>query len=49
MFDEVRVGLCVAQSDIDFWIDDFKFFEDMPKSVKSLNKTPLTWGKIKAQ
>lgn len=49
LLNEVRVGLCVAQSDIDFWIDDFKFYEDVPKSVRPLNKVPLTWGKIKTQ
>ena len=27
---DVWVGLCVAESDVDFWIDDFRFFEGEP-------------------
>lgn len=44
---EIRVGLCVAQSDIDFWIDDFRFFEDVPKAVNPSGKAAFTWGRIK--
>ena len=47
LLNEVRVGLCIAQSDIDFWIDDFRFFEDTSKAENSAGKRPLTWGKIK--
>ncbi|MGQ9608343.1 MAG: carbohydrate binding domain-containing protein [bacterium] len=49
--EKVRVGLCVAESDIDFWIDDFKFFEDESNTGKAVNrigKVPNLWGKIKA-
>jgi hypothetical protein len=28
--EDMRVGLSAAQSDVDFWIDDFRFFEGMP-------------------
>lgn len=48
LLEEVRVGLCVAQSDIDFWVDDFRFFEDIPKAVNRAGKSPLIWGKIKS-
>ena len=47
--DEVRVGLCVAQSDVDFWIDDFVFFEGVPEKVNPAGKKTLTWGKVKTQ
>ena len=45
----------VAQSDVDFWIDDFRFFEGGPGSeieeeeeaVSPTDKLPVTWGSIK--
>lgn len=52
LLEEVRVGLCVAQSDVDFWIDDFLFFEDEPvddteKALAVLGKLPTVWGSIR--
>lgn len=52
---DVWVGLCVAQSDVDFWVDDFRFFEGEPwdeikdsyQSVNFLNRLPISWGSIK--
>jgi hypothetical protein len=53
----VWVGLSVAQSDVDFWIDDFRFFEGGPtdeiKAVETaaspMGKIPASWGGIKYQ
>ncbi|MBD3184555.1 hypothetical protein GF312_19890 [Candidatus Poribacteria bacterium] len=49
--EEVRVGLCIAQSDVDFWIDDFKFFEDkeieVEKAVSVINKHIISWAETK--
>ena len=53
--EEVWVGLSVAQSDIDFWIDDFRIFggqlSDEIKQVETpvapANKLPVSWGAIK--
>jgi hypothetical protein len=57
LLEEVRVGLCVAQSDVDFWIDDFRFFEDeqdeeikeVAGDVISAGRFAVTWGGIKEQ
>lgn len=57
LLEEVRVGLCVAQSDVDFWVDDFRFFEDKPddeiKEVKGdvtpVGRFTVTWGGIKGR
>ncbi len=49
--EKVWVGLCVSESDIDFWIDDFRFFESEPntgKAVNKMGKLPTLWGKVKA-
>ena len=55
--ESARIGLSVAQSDVDFWIDDFRFFEGEPvvdeikeaeKEVSPMDKLPASWGKIKA-
>ena len=51
----IGVGLFVAQSDVDFWIDDFRFFEGTPPdeikpgqtTVKSAARLPVSWGKIR--
>ena len=51
----VWVGLSVAQSDMDFWIDDFRFFEGGPSdeirqvetAVNPMGKLPISWGGIK--
>jgi len=53
--DNVDVGLKVAQSNVDFWIDDFRFFEGAPSdeikpietAVKPMGKLPVSWGRIK--
>lgn len=34
------VGLSIAQSDIDFWLDNFRFFEGQPEDELSLDGTP---------
>jgi len=55
LLEEVQVGLCVAQSDVDFWIDDFRFFQDeqdeetkeVAGDVTSAGKFAVTWGYIK--
>ena len=49
----------MAQSDIDFWLDKFRFFEGELKDeigrdqeefpVSTKDKLPMTWGKVKAQ
>ena len=54
LLEDVRVGLCVAQSDVDFWIDDFRFFEDeeikeVGGNVTSVFRSTVTWGNIKSR
>jgi len=54
---DMWVALAVAQSDVDFWIDDFRFFEGTIKdekvesppkmAVNSGEKLADTWGRIK--
>jgi len=54
---DMWVGLSIAQSDIDFWIDDFRFFEGQPDdeiteelpdmSVNPAAKLASTWGGVK--
>jgi hypothetical protein len=56
--EDMWVGLSIAQSDVDFWIDDFRFFEGEPWdekdvdpekfAVDSVDKLISAWGKIKA-
>ena len=51
------VGLSIAQSDVDFWIDDFRFFEGQPEdeiteeppkiAVNPAAKLASTWGGVK--
>ncbi len=51
------VGLAIAQSDVDFWIDDFRFFEGDPEdelveekpdiAVTPAAKLASTWGGVK--
>jgi hypothetical protein len=51
----VWIGLSVAQSDVDFWIDDFRFFEGGPSdeirpvetAVSPIGKLLIPWGGIK--
>lgn len=45
-------GLCIAESDIDFWIDDFRLFEGgTGDEIIGYQKArlPGIWGKIKTQ
>ncbi|MDP6998904.1 MAG: carbohydrate binding domain-containing protein [Candidatus Poribacteria bacterium] len=56
---DMWVGLSMAQSDIDFWLDKFRFFEGELKDeigrdqeefpVSTKDKLPMIWGKVKAQ
>jgi hypothetical protein len=50
----VRVEFLVGLSAVDFWFDDFRFFEGEPSDeikgvtmVKPINKMPISWGEIK--
>ena len=52
------VGLAIAQSDVDFWIDNFRYFEgepeddlnrDTPFPVDAREKLATQWGEIKAE
>ncbi|MEK7396452.1 MAG: carbohydrate binding domain-containing protein [Candidatus Poribacteria bacterium] len=55
---DMWVALSIAESDVDFWIDDFRFFEGSPKDEKGADlpkiavnhneKLTVTWGKIKS-
>jgi hypothetical protein len=51
------IGLSVAQSDVDFWIDDFRFFEGGPSdeikeiesAVNQMCRVPTSWGSVKSR
>ena len=52
------VGLAIAQSDTDFWIDNFRYFEgdpeddlnrDTPFPVEAKEKLATRWGEIKTE
>ena len=53
------VGLSIAQSDVDFWIDNFRFFEGQPEDEISLDGEPQSvdakqklttqWGSVKSE
>lgn len=53
----ISIALWVGTSDVDFWIDDFRFFEGEPSDeirivenfVNPYNKNSTTWGHIKAR
>ena len=54
---DMWVGLAIAQSDVDFWIDNFRFFEgdpeddlnrDSPFPVDAKEKLATRWGEIKS-
>lgn len=53
----ITIALWVGASDIDFWIDDFRFFEGGPSDeikfvetfVNPDNKKSTTWGYIKSR
>lgn len=55
---DMWVALSIAQSDVDFWIDDFRFFEGKPEdelvedpgenmAVRPVDKLASTWGGVK--
>ena len=55
---DMWVGLAIAQSDVTFWIDDFRFFEGELKdeigreekfAVDAQGKLSTTWGRLKSQ
>ena len=55
---DMWVGLSIAQSDVDFWIDNFRYFEgepeddlnrDTPFPVDAKEKLATQWGEIKAE
>ena len=55
---DMWVGLAIAQSDVDFWIDNFRFFEgdpeddlnrDSPFPVDAKEKLATRWGEIKTE
>ena len=52
------VGLSIAQSDTDFWIDNFRYFEGDPEDdlnreapfpVDAKEKLATRWGEIKTE
>ena len=54
---DMWVGLAIAQSDTDFWIDNFRYFEgdpeddlnrDTPFPVDAKEKLATRWGEIKS-
>ncbi len=53
--EDMWVGLSIAQSDVDFWLDDFRFFEGEPadeikaveSAVSATGKLSVSWGSIK--
>ena len=55
---DMWVALSVAESDVDFWFDDFRFFEGLPKDEKVVglpkiavdynDKLTATWAKVKS-
>ena len=55
---DMWVGLSIAQSDVDFWIDNFRYFEGEPEDdlnretpfpVDPREKLATQWGVIKAE
>lgn len=55
---DMWVSLSIAQSDTDFWIDNFRYFEgdpeddlnrDTPFPVEAKEKLATRWGEIKAE
>ena len=53
------VGLSIAQSDVDFWLDNFRFFEGQPddeipldgepQSVDAKQKLTTQWASVKSE
>lgn len=55
---DMWVGLAIAQSDVDFWIDNFRYFKgdpeddlnrDTPFPVEAKEKLATQWAEIKAE
>jgi len=55
---DMWVGLAIAQSDVDFWIDNFRYFEgepeddlnrDTPFPVDAEEKLATQWGALKTE
>ena len=56
---QMWVGLAIAQSDIDFWLDNFRFFEGQPEDelspdgepqpVDAKEKLTTQWGTVKSK
>ena len=55
---DMWVGLSIAQSDVDFWIDNFRFFEGEPEdeiglpepqAVDAAGKLTTTWAAVKGK
>ena len=55
---DMWVGLSIAQSDVDFWLDNFRYFEgdpeddlnrETPFSVDAKEKLATRWGEIKTE
>ena len=55
---DMWVGLAIAQSDVDFWIDNFRYFEGEPEDdlnretpfpVDPKEKLATQWGEIKSE
>ena len=55
---DMWVGLSIAQSDVDFWIDNFRYFEGEPQDdlnretpfpVDAKGKLATRWGEIKTE
>ncbi|MYB65588.1 hypothetical protein F4083_08095 [Candidatus Poribacteria bacterium] len=56
---DMWVGLSIAQSDVDFWLDNFRFFEGQPddeipldgepQSVDAKQKLTTEWASVKSE
>ncbi len=55
---DMWVGLSIAQSDVDFWLDNFRYFEgepeddlnrDTPFPVDAKEKLATKWGEVKTE
>lgn len=56
---QMWVGLSIAQSDVDFWLDNFRFFEGQPddeipldgepQSVDAKQKLTTEWASVKSE
>ena len=55
---DMWVGLAIAQSDVDFWLDNFRYFEGEPKddmtleepfAVDAKEKLTTQWASVKAE